>query len=593
MTRIYTRPKSAFHLLITLACLLFLQAHLALADQVQVQAQISRGTIYVNSPFAFALEVSGASDEIEEPDLSALGDFQVSSRGSSQSSHTSTVYDQGGLRTVKHKAITYNYSLTPKKLGSQMIPAITVKVAGKEYRSQPIAITVAKPEESDDFKLLLELNKEKSYVGEPLTLTVTWLIGTEVQGFDFNLAFLQDQRLFLKPKPATGQDTVKMELAGQEIVALRDSKRHDGKAYATIQFSYVLIPKESGTLRLPDSSMTIRALSGYSRPNRRDPFSMFGPQKQFRTMVIPASELSLEVLPLPSQGRPKNFSGLVGKYQLASLAAPLEANVGDPLKLTVTVSGDFVDHVSQQHIDYGLSETEFKLASDAPEVASGSGIKSFTSTIRARHTKVNQIPAQRLSFFNPASGRYEQALSEPLPIQIKATRVITAQDAEGAPLADEQQREEKPLRRSQQGIRHNYEQIELASSQANGLPWQLPVFILPPLLYGLFYALGRARKKESQRPAVRRALKALARQADYEPAFIDYLAARLGQPAGAITGADVQRALEDRGEHPQLHQEVGQVFEQLDRSRYGGGKEQLLERQRLLELARQLEKVLK
>jgi len=72
-----------------------------------------------------------------------------------------------------------------------------------------------------------------------------------------------------------------------------------------------------------------------------------------RTIASPSSEL--KVLPLPTQGQPKDFSGAVADFQVSSDISPARVAAGDPLTLRLHVSGvgnfDRVDSTLLDRLD--------------------------------------------------------------------------------------------------------------------------------------------------------------------------------------------------------------------------------------------------
>ena len=64
----------------------------------------------------------------------------------------------------------FQYRLTALSPGQHTIPAATLTLDGRTYRTEPIAITVVEPTEHQDFKLRLTLEKERVYIGEPVRL---------------------------------------------------------------------------------------------------------------------------------------------------------------------------------------------------------------------------------------------------------------------------------------------------------------------------------------------------------------------------------------------------------------------------------------
>ena len=55
--------------------------------------------------------------------------------------------------------------------------------------------------------------------------------------------------------------------------------------------------------------------------------------------MVSSQPLKLTVLPLPEEGKPSGFYGLVGQYTISASATPTKVNVGDPITLTVKVGG--------------------------------------------------------------------------------------------------------------------------------------------------------------------------------------------------------------------------------------------------------------
>ncbi len=72
------------------------------------------------------------------------------------------------------------------------------------------------------------------------------------------------------------------------------------------------------------------------------------------TVASPSSEL--KVLPLPTEGRPKDFGGAVGDFQVSSEISPARMAVGDLLTLRLRITGvgnfDRVASTMFEHLDH-------------------------------------------------------------------------------------------------------------------------------------------------------------------------------------------------------------------------------------------------
>ena len=64
-----------------------------------------------------------------------------------------------------------------------------------------------------------------------------------------------------------------------------------------------------------------------------DPF--FG-----RQIKITSKPAEIEVLPLPQEGKPADFSGLVGDFRVSAAAEPLETKLNEPIELKIDIVGE-------------------------------------------------------------------------------------------------------------------------------------------------------------------------------------------------------------------------------------------------------------
>ena len=285
----------------------------------------------------------------------------------------------------------------------------------------------------------------------------------------------------------------------------------------------------------------------------------------------------------------------MGQYSLATTANPVEVNVGDPIALNIMVTGpQYLDNVTLPFLNKqpGLING-FKVPEEmSPGVVQGR-VKTFTQTIRAKSVNVQEIPAISLSYFNPDTKQYEIARSEPIPIQVKSTRIITALDAEGTDPGVVKQ----DLESLDRGIAHNYVGDEVLENQEYNIEswigsWLgLLLLILPPTAFLLIMVPASVRRKRRQDSSIilaKRAWHEFSRQArnlekrvgaggnaalaagPLNESIRLYLGNRLLLPPGAIIYDEIKEHLRQKGVAPVLLAELKDILDWCEAHQYDG-----------------------
>jgi len=579
----------------------------ASAEPLRVTAAVSAREVFVGESFQFQIQVSG-SEKPDKPDLSVIRDFSVEDRGGQQNSSRSVTIINGRVNHVVRRGYVFSYRLTPVRPGTLAIPAITVAAKGRMAKTEPVTILVRKPMEIDNFKLRLQLSKKQCYVGEPVTLTVTWYLGQDVRAFQFNLPILENESLyFADPHIDTngGGKYYRIPIGDGEVVGEKGRGRLEGKDYATIRFRKVLIPKEAGTIAIGPATVACDALAGYKKSRSRfdsflgnDFFSDFfsdgflGRRRGvYRKVVVPSNRLMLQVSALPPDGRPPDFAGHVGEYFIDASATPTKINVGDPITLKIALSGpEYLDHVGLPLLsEQPALARDFKIPEERADGKSEGKVRVFTQTIRALRSDVTEIPQIELPYFDTANGTYQVARTDPIPLTVKATKVLTADDAEGRELPSPSS---QALVAWTRGIAHNYEDTGVIRDQTSGpktwltSPGWLSVLGIPPLTYFLLLTVTTIVRRRNADPLAIQARKAYAelvralkeaRRSGSDESFgivLDamrrYLGGKLRIPAGALTFREVEKPLTARGVDESTLNAVRDLFEKCEAGRYAG-----------------------
>lgn len=567
------------------------------AEDLSVNAAVEKQNVFVGESFAFQVQVQG-DESPQNPDISQIKEFHLVPRGGRQNSSQSVTIINGQVNRISKRGYIFNYSLTPKREGKLIIPSIAVVVGGRSLLTKPIVIVASKPQETDDFKLRMHLSKNKCYVGEPVEMTVNWYIGKDVEEFSFSLPHQEDSRFtVISPdvKQFSGQQNiVKIPVGQQALYAKKERGVLEGREYLTVQFNQTLIANETGQFIIPRATVSSKVLQGYSRGRSNDPFEgFFGRNRRgvYSTVITPSNEPKIQVLPLPKKGQPADFNGLVGSYSIFAQASPQEVNVGDPITLTIMVTGPkYLGNVTLPPLRSNQKlKSDFKIPDEmAPGEIKGRK-KVFTQTIRAQHAAVKAIPAMSLSFFNTKTKVYETAHSEPIPLQVHQTKVVTVMDAEGE---DVVMSNKKDIRALKQGIAQNFEDFSILENREYDrveklmpLSWLLLILIPPGLfllVVGTTLIVARSKQDPKARLAKKalynfmRSLKALEKETSLSYLTLSeviraYLGDKLSLPSKAITFQDVKGTLLTHKVPSETINNLQKIMDTCEEHRYAGG----------------------
>ncbi len=197
-----------------------------------------------------------------------------------------------------------------------------------------------------------------------------------------------------------------------------------------------------------DMASRLRALFGTRAPGAFMDDSVFGDlfgRVVQRTITLKPEATPQTVLPLPVAGRPANFSGAVGQFQIASELTPASGSVGDPLtfRLTVTGKGNLsrvIADALRDSAQWRVYRADSKVTADD---ASGlQGFKTFTQPVIPLQAGQLTLPALSFSYFDPQSGGYQTRETRPISVRVTpggaATQAASNLPAGAAPTGEGQ-----------------------------------------------------------------------------------------------------------------------------------------------------------
>jgi len=302
------------------------------------------------------------------------------------------------------QAHTYvvNFLVTAAREGEFQIPSIPVKAGGKDWQTNPLRLSVIKDEtQGRDLFLKLNVGRDEVYLGEVIPVEV--------------LLYCVSPRNIDHP-----------QLAGEGFIVHKRA-RHESSAqiignrqFSVISFKMSVSAAKAGKLELGPFqerlTMAVDAGGGFN------PFFPGG-GVQLKEFTIRSETATLNVLPIPAEGRPANFNGAVGQFNWRVEAGPREVRSGDPITLRVTLSGQGnLDGLMMPNLDlkdFRIYQSDSK--SNPGDELGLSGSKVFEQVIIPQNSLVKEVPALEFAYFNPRTRQFQTLKSPAIPVKVLAS----------------------------------------------------------------------------------------------------------------------------------------------------------------------------
>lgn len=584
--------NSLKNILITLLFLVLLTGKSEAAVSVFAQVDDSKD-IYVGESFVYNIIIDG-ENKPGQADLTPLAKYNPQSAGNRDVSQTSISIINGRTTREVTKRYVMSYALTADQSGRILLPAVTVTLDGKNYNTNPVAVNILKPGTTDQLDLEVTLSEQQCYVGQPIIMTIKFYISADIGDFQFNIPAFTSDAFYLE-EPDTSNPQAKEFNLGNGVTVLVSQYRttHNGKESIMLSFSKVLVPKYSGEIEIPPTSVSADVAVGRTRS--RDPFSddsffggFFGSRKEYKRFMVSSQPLKLNVLPLPEDGKPSGFYGLVGRYTITASAAPTKVNVGDPITLTIKVGGGkYLKPVQWPALEQ-IPElvNNFKIPSEKATPTIENDYKVFTQTIRANNDKVAEIPPIPLVYFDADKGRYEVAETEPVKLEVSPSKVLTNADLEGSDFAPVN----KEVEVIKKGLSANYEDLDALTNQtfsplsavvspSYAPPWGGPLVLLIVSSLIKFFThttpekIAAKRRRTAAGKAISQLKKIASAAAEQKYELLasvmkQYIGDRFDRTAGSLTGNDCREVLAAAIQDSQTAERFKEIIVNCEAARY-------------------------
>jgi hypothetical protein len=542
------------------------------AGDVSVSLDLDRKETTTADAVKLLVSVSGTRETTAPPQVFGLGDFDVSRGGTS-----SRVEIVNGRMNA---AVVYTYFIQPKKTGTFQVGPAEVRVGDRIYRSNRETLKVYQASQGSGvdrgpYFLEATLSSPRVYVEEEVLYTLKLFHRVNVKDLSLQLPEVEHLDFKSLGKPREYQEV------------------HGGRSYHVVEVRYRLIASRAGVFGLGAARMRMTVLHSSQRSRRGffdDPFFSAG-----RPASVESRPVELEVLALPRDGRPVDFSGLVGRFTMKSRLEPGSVKAGESATLTVLLEGrGNVERIP----DLRMPDMErVKLYADQPVLditSDGQGMKGTKMMKWALVPEAGgsyQVPSLSVSFFDTGLEQYRVLKTAPHSLEVlpaEEENIVASTDRHKSAFQGAATKQE--IKEVGQDILPVHDSLSDATSGL-GTPGPISFWLLllgPFLIYAGTLLTFRFLKTSEQSMAAtkaRRAARNFSRLCRHEKpsaarltvAVRDYFNDRFCLALGTLTPQEAARILRSHGAGGETADQLAGLLKDLENAVYTGRGHQACE----------------
>jgi len=584
---------------------LFSTASTAFAE-VSIETNVSRSVVPVGEELTLDLIVNNAQGPIGTPKISSIEGFTSYSQGHSQE----ISFTNGRTSSCS----VFSYVLIANSPGQKTLGPFELLIDGKPYRAAPVQVMVTAASSSPSYTAAVSqgpanappprampsatvqtrdifvkawLDKDEVFVNEPAMLTYTLYtrLSATYKGFE-------------KEPVTTG---FWVEDFPPEKTIRRTEQYLNGSRYVVADVrKLALFPTQAGIFTLEPGvlSAAVEVQSDDSF-NSFYSYNIFGRGSRFPSSFLsqivsqslPTESLKVTVKALPAAGKPANFTGAVGQYEMSSSVDKKQVEAGNPVTVRVKIKGRGNINTVQIPPLAPIDGLKIYDAASSSQISKDrlivEGEKVSETVVVPKKDGTFTIPPFHFSYFDPQTMAYEE-----IQTQAHTFKATPAPEAEEPlpPLPTSESVSQNDVSVMAKDIR--FVKTTDAAGPLEGNDWvDRPLYwLLNGLLFLAVAAsalVSRWRRRGSEakgwrvyraglsaRKRLRQAGRLLRQKnqdafyAEISKAFMGYFADRLDITPQAVSKDEVIRALAEKIS-PETLNGIESLFEALSLGRFG------------------------
>ncbi len=389
-------------------------------------ASVNNTTVGQNDQFQVSFTFSGTSlNGIKNFNPPAFNNFMILS-GPNQSTSMQII------NSSVSASMTYSYYMQPKNMGKFTIGSASINYNGKEFKSNPLSITVVKgaPKQQTQQQQQASTTVSNKEIGENLFIRAIADRDKVYMGEQVTVTYKLYTRLGIAAQMSVSKLPNYEGFWSEEINVPNTisftTEMYNGKQYRVgILKKVALFPSQLGELSVTPFELNVPVQLQHRRQggNIFDDFfnDPFFNNVQTVNYDAKSNTLKVRVLPLPNKDVPKTFNGVVGEYTMSSQLdqTSVKTDQSMDLKLNITGTGNIsLITTPQLNLPPGFDQYDPKTSDQINRTGTINGTKTIDYLIVPRVAGKKEIPPIKFSYYSPGKHQYVTLSTQPYEINV-------------------------------------------------------------------------------------------------------------------------------------------------------------------------------
>jgi hypothetical protein len=367
-------------------------AWLGVVNAASVKATVDTVEVVHGNPVTLHIKASGGGAAF--PEVKMIDDAHVLSTSTSSSRNLTMINGTVSSEVSTTKTLQF----IPRH--DTTIPAYTVNISGKKYKTKPIFIKVVKASSPSSqvnalFDLKMTASKNKVQVGESFVVTVYFSLRNNVQ--------LNQEVQYTQPG-----------LSAFVAQQLEDKVAYRKSNYQVQEIRYIVTAQKEGTFSIDPASAKI----GLADSRKRDIFGMSFGTKWYQKA---SNTLMVEVI------APLQECDLLGDFTVDTKVDKQEVKANKPVNVTVNIEGKG----NLNHFDFTAYEIDgVTVYSDDAKVDTKIVNGEIYSTYSKKFVFISSddftIPERHFSMYSPKDKSLKSLTVKHFDIKVKTNKAMTS-----------------------------------------------------------------------------------------------------------------------------------------------------------------------